>query len=80
MTQGESMGAIEKALAAIAPEVDVHSLDAKRSFREQAEIDSFDFLNFLVRLHELTGIDIPESAYAQIDSLDGLVAYLGAKS
>jgi hypothetical protein len=35
-----------------------------------------DFLNFVVGLHEGTGIDVPESDYARLATLDGCVAYL----
>ena len=35
-----------------------------------------DFLNFVVALHERTGIDIPEADYPAF-TLDGAIAYLG---
>jgi acyl carrier protein len=37
-----------------------------------------DFLNLVEGLKEETGVDIPESAYAQVRSLDGLAEYLVA--
>ena len=33
-------------------------------------------MNFVVALHERTGIDIPEADYPQLRTLDGAVAYL----
>ena len=35
--------------------------------------------NFLIALHRKLGVDIPESDYARLVTLDDLVAYLGAK-
>jgi acyl carrier protein len=38
-----------------------------------------DFLNFVIALHEKLGVDIPESDYPQLVTLDGAVAYLRNK-
>ena len=48
--------------------------------REQIDLDSFDFLNVIIRLHEILGIDIPESDYAELATLDGAVDYLARRS
>jgi acyl carrier protein len=37
-----------------------------------------DFLNFVVALHEKTGIDIPEADYPRLRTLDGAIAYFEA--
>jgi acyl carrier protein len=76
MNPQESREAVRTALGEIAPEVDFDALKADRPLREQAEIDSFDFINFLLRLQELTGVEIPEEDYDRIRTLDGLIAYL----
>ena len=64
------------ALGAIAPEVDPAMIAPGRSLREQVDIDSFDFLNFIIRLHETLGIDIPEKDYAELLTLDSAIEYL----
>ncbi len=64
------------ALGAIAPEVDPAMIVPDRSLREQVDIDSFDFLNFIIRLHETLGIDIPEKDYAELFTLDSAIEYL----
>ncbi len=33
-------------------------------------------MNFIVALHERTGIDIPEADYSKLRTLDGVIAYL----
>jgi acyl carrier protein len=36
-----------------------------------------DFLNFVLALHQRLGVEIPETDYPQLYTLDGAVAYLG---
>ena len=38
-----------------------------------------DFLNFLIRLHGSSGVDVPEADYAKLVTLADFVAYLGAR-
>lgn len=67
---------VERVLARIAPEADLASLDPAEPLRDQLDIDSFDFLRFMIGLHEALGVDIPETDYAQMETLDSIVAYL----
>jgi acyl carrier protein len=69
--------AVAECLQQIAPEVDPAALDPRRSLRDQADLDSFDFLRLLVALNERLGVEVPEADYGLVDSLDGLVDYLG---
>lgn len=64
------------ALKSIAPEVEETELRADRPLRSQVDLDSIDWLNFLVALHERLKVDIPESDYGRLVTLDDLVAYL----
>ncbi|MBT9505088.1 phosphopantetheine-binding protein [Rhodoferax sp.] len=66
-------------LRAIAPEVEADTLVPARSLRQQVDLDSMDWLNFLVSLHERFGVNIPESDYAQLVSLDTVVNYLASR-
>jgi acyl carrier protein len=38
-----------------------------------------DWLNVIVGLHERFGVDIPESDYAKLTTLDVIVAYLAGR-
>lgn len=67
------------ALGAIAPEMDLAMIALERPLREQIDIDSFDFLNFIIRLHETLGIDIPEKDYAELLTLNSSVEYLARR-
>jgi acyl carrier protein len=68
-----------RALARVAPEADPKQLDPVRPLREQLDLDSIDFMRFLVALHKEVGVDVPESAYAEVASIDGCVAYLAPR-
>jgi len=68
--------AVESALAAVAPEADFATLDRKGNLREQLDIDSMDFLNFVVGVHRALGVDVPERDYAKLATFDACVEYL----
>jgi acyl carrier protein len=44
--------------------------------RDQLDLDSMDFLNFLIAVHEATGVDIPEADYPKLRTLNDLATYL----
>jgi acyl carrier protein len=70
---------VERVLGRIAPEADLAALDPKLELREQLDIDSMDFLNFAIGLHQELGIDIPEADMARLATLAGCVDYLGSR-
>lgn len=65
-----------QALQGIAPEVDADQLRADRPLRDEVDLDSMDWLRFISALHQRLGVNIPESDYPQLSSLDSLVGYL----
>lgn len=68
---------IYKNLQRIAPEMEPAELVASEPLRDQVDLDSMDWLNFIVGLHEALKVDIPEADYQKLVTLDDLVAYLG---
>jgi len=66
-------------LAELAPEVDVHALRPDVRLRDQMDIDSMDFLNFLIGVDEQLGVDIPEADYPRLATLDAIYRYLQEK-
>lgn len=66
-------------LTAIAPEIDESDLSDTELLRDQVDLDSMDWLNFLVRLHKRFEVDIPESDYASLRTIDDLTTYLGQR-
>lgn len=65
-------------LSTIAPEADFGRLDPNVDLRQALDIDSFDFLNFLIGLDEAIGVEIPEADYGKLVSLNDLLDYLMA--
>jgi acyl carrier protein len=63
-------------LKRIAPELEEADLAPAKPLREQVDLDSMDWLNFIVALHERFRVDIPESDYARLGTLEETVAYL----
>jgi acyl carrier protein len=75
-TPDEIRQVIFDVLGAIAPEIEPGSIDPDKPLREQVDLDSFDFLNVIIRLHEVLGVEIPESDYAELTTLAGAISYL----
>lgn len=75
MTADEIKSLIRDVLGGIAPEADLDAVAGDDDLREALDLNSMDFLNFIVALHERTGIDIPEADYPRLRTLEGAVAY-----
>lgn len=71
--------ALAETIRQIAPEVDFGGIDADRPLRGQIDLDSMDWLNVIVGLHQRLGVDIPESDYGKLVTMNGIVAYLTQK-
>lgn len=76
ITEETIMETIFSVLGQIAPEADLDQLDPNANIREVLDIDSFDYLNLLVGLNESLGVEIPESDYGQLTTLNDMVRYL----
>jgi acyl carrier protein len=63
-------------LAGIAPEADLATVADHEDLRDALDLDSMDFLNFIIGLSQGSGRNIPESDYPKLFTLGGLVAYL----
>ena len=70
---------IQEELNNIAPEADIASVDPAADLREAIDIDSMDFLNFVIAIHRRLGVDIPEIDYPKLATLNGAFAYINAK-
>ncbi|MFI4949386.1 MAG: acyl carrier protein [Alphaproteobacteria bacterium] len=76
MSDVKARSMIVDILGGIAPEGDFAILSGGEDLREALDLDSMDFMNFIVALHERAGIDIPEADYPKFRTLDGAIAYL----
>ena len=79
MNRDELRNAILETLTGIAPEIDAAALAPAKPLRDQVDLDSADWLNFLVALHARLGIDIPDADVAKLTTLERLVDYCAQK-
>ena len=80
MTAADIKATILDGLARIAPESDPAELSPDDQIRRTLDIDSYDFLNFLIGLHEKLGVEIPEADYGKLKTLNEMVAYLSTRT
>ena len=79
LTPEQLKATIFEVLGRIAPELDPATLRADEPLREQVDLDSFDFLNVLIALNERLNVEVPEKDYAQLETLNSMLHYFGAR-
>jgi acyl carrier protein len=76
MTRDEIRDAVVQALTSVAPEIAPQDIDPDGTFRQAFDLDSMDFLNFVIALHRRLGVDVPERDYDKLTTLNGAIDYL----
>lgn len=76
MNEEEIRQAVLRVLADIAPEADLSRLKPNARIRDQLDIDSMDFLNFIIALSKELNYEVPERDYGRLASLESCVEYL----
>ncbi len=76
MNDSELRRTVLTTLLSIAPEVEAALLRDNRPLRLQVDLDSMDWLNFLIGLSQRLKVEIAESDYEQLVTLKDLLAYL----
>lgn len=71
--------AVLEILKTLAPEIDPARILPDKPLRSQIDLDSMDWLNVLVAIHDKLGINIPETDYGKVVTFDGIIAYLAAR-
>lgn len=67
---------IFKLLKNIAPDSSPEALGQEDDVRETLGIDSYDFLNFMIGLNEEFGVEIPETDYGKLITLNDMTQYI----
>lgn len=80
MTRDEARTLIADCLRGIAPEVDLDEADPASPMAEGLDLDSMDLMSLYGALHDRTGLELPESDYEHLATLDGAVDYLVARA
>ncbi len=79
MTEAEIRRTVLGALASVAPELDEATLLPDRNFREQLDVDSMDFLNYVIAIHNAFKLDIPEADYPRLLTINGATRYVAGR-
>lgn len=76
MTDTEIKAEVLRILGEIAPEADLENIKPDVEFRDQIDLDSMDYLNFVIALDEELGLSIPETEYTQFTSLNACLGQI----
>jgi acyl carrier protein len=80
MTTDDIRDTVLRMRGEIAPEVDPAAIKPDVDFRDQLDLDSMDFLNFVIAVDQELHVEIAEADYPRLSTLDGFVAYLSERA
>lgn len=78
-TQQNIQQLILEAIQEVAPEIEQDDIDMDEDIREECDLDSMDFLNYLIALKKSTGVSIAEGDYTQVNTFNKMLTYLTEK-
>ena len=76
MLRQEVRQVLQEVLDKVAPGADLTGVRAEADLRRALDLDSLDFLNFVVELDERTGLTTREQDYPELTTIAGCVAFL----
>ena len=76
MLPAEITSLVLQTIVHVAPEANIENLNPDVRFRDQFDFDSVDFVNLIEQLNHALQIQIPETDYPQLTTLNGSIAYL----
>jgi acyl carrier protein len=79
MTDDKIRQAIIGIIADIAPDEDTSNIDSAVRLRDQMDLDSMDFLDIVMELRKRYGVQVPDTDYQNLATLDSCVEYLRDK-
>lgn len=62
MTRDDIRAAVLQALTSVARAIDPQTLAADAELRHEYDLDSMDFLNFVIAVHDTLGVTVPDTA------------------
>jgi acyl carrier protein len=80
MNKDEIESRVRKILSDITADSEALEIKADVRIRDQLDLDSMDFLNFLIAVDGELHVDIPEADYPKLRTLNDIVTYLSAKT
>jgi acyl carrier protein len=76
LTYADARALVAVKVNEVAPDVQVGDGDDDADLHLDFDLDSIDFLNLVVALHDATGIEIPERDYERLDTVRACADYL----
>ena len=67
---------IKNAIVTIAPDAEPEGIASDDDLRDELDLDSMDFLNIIIAVSKEAGVNIPESDYAQVLTMDAMCHYV----
>ena len=77
MNEAQIRALAAEVLAGIAPEAELATVGDDEDLREALDLDSMDFMNFVIGLSQGSGRKIPDADTPKLQTMRSLVAYLG---
>lgn len=79
MTKEQIKQTIIEQILEIAPDIEEYEIIPDENLQRSLEIDSFDFLRVLTALYEKLGVEVPESDYGKVDTLEHMTDYFAGR-
>lgn len=79
MTKDDCKKLVIDIISDIAPDEDLTAIKPEIKLRDQLQLDSMDFLDIVMELRKRHGIEVPETDYGQLASLESCAEYLTPK-
>lgn len=76
MNQRQLTESVSRLILDIAPEADLEQLSPDDDLREELDLDSIDFIRLLEGIDKEFRVNIPESDYSQVNTLQKLLDYI----
>ena len=76
MTRDEVKAAVLEELTNVAPDLAGEQIPEEADLRDEFDLDSMDFLNWITALHRRFGVDIPELDYPKFGTIGKAADYL----
>ncbi len=66
-------------LSNIAPELEPAAIPTDADLRDEVDLDSLDFLNWITAIHKRLFVDVPEVDYQKLSTIESAVEYVTGK-
>lgn len=78
VTENEPVATLRRMLKKVAPDSQPEQLDMTANMMTALQMDSYDFLQFIISIDKELHCSIPEEDYGKVMTLQALTAYLKA--